>query len=240
MLSCNNYFVVIPAGGCGQRFSQEHPKQYKKINDLTILEHTLLIFLSDKRVKKLILCLQENDTFFLKSHLANHPKLHRTTAGGTRAESVYNGLVFLSKMAKPEDWVIVHDAVRPCLHPMDLNKLIEVVSDHPVGGILAQPISDTIKKTNRDNQIEQTVDRSFLWGAQTPQVFRLQMLTQALEFCFNKGIEPTDEASALEELSCCPIVVQAKYPNPKLTTLNDWAVIEYLLCSHKEKKLCSE
>jgi len=240
MLSHNQYFVVIPAGGSGQRFGHERPKQYKKVNGQTILEHTLSIFLFDRCVEKLVICLQEEDKLFSQSHLAKHPKLLYANAGATRAESVYNGIVLLSELAHDQDWIIVHDAVRPCLHRHDLNKLVNTVSNHSVGGILAQPIHDTVKKVNANQEIEQTIDRNTLWAAQTPQIFRLQMLRQALEFCFENGVQPTDEAFALEKWMQIPLVVQAAHPNPKLTTLSDLATIEHLLSMNKIEELCSE
>jgi len=221
-------WIVIPAGGTGDRFSQARPKQYWSLCGKTILEHTLSVFLNQSWVKKIIIAVADNDRYFEQLSTLNHPAIIRVSGGSTRAQSVTNALRHVQQAALSTDWVLVHDAVRPCLDKHDLQALLQL-QDDPVGGILAAKVTDTIKKVNHDLHIMETVDRQMLWQAQTPQMFRYGMLLQALSQVERAGAHITDEAHAIQLLGYMPHVVPAHYPNPKLTYTADLAYISSLL-----------
>lgn len=212
-------WVVIPAAGIGQRYGDK-PKQYLQVINQTILEHTIEKFYA---AKKIVVALSEKDAFFSTLGCASHPKVQTVIGGATRAQSVTHALVALKDTACGEDWVIVHDAVRPCLATQDLNYLVLSLKDDPVGGILATPVKDTLKEVS-DNLFK-TVSRENLWQAQTPQMFRYELLLKALA----QSLNVTDEAQAIEILGLKPQVVAAQYPNPKLTYAEDLPYIEWLL-----------
>lgn len=221
-------WIVIPAGGTGDRFSQAKPKQYWPLCGKTILEHTLSVFLNHSWVKRIVVAVADNDRYFEQLTTLNHPIIIRVGGGNTRAQSVTNALRHIQQEALPTDWVLVHDAVRPCLDKRDLQVLLQL-QDDPVGGILAAKVTDTIKKVNHDLHIMETVDREMLWQAQTPQMFRHGMLLQALSQVERVGANITDEAHAIQLLGYTPRVVPAHYPNPKLTYTADLAYISSLL-----------
>lgn len=230
---CQDKWVIIPNAGNGQRFGEKLPKQYTCIQEKTVIEHTLSIFLEREDIHRIIVPLSEDDYYFEKLPLAQHPKVQTIQGGKTRAESVFNALLSLKSIAKPQEWVLVHDAVRPCLHERDLNALIEALQEDKVGGILATPVADTLK-LGENQHIQQTVSRTNLWHALTPQLFRYQPLLDALQLCKNKGLMVTDEASAIEEAGGCPKLVSASYPNPKLTFEKDLKLIALLLTLEQE------
>ncbi len=223
-----HYWVIIPGAGMGSRFAHHQPKQYVKVVEKTILEHSIDCFLSQPWVKKIIMVLAENDTVFSQLPIAQHPKIVRVPGGLQRHISVNNALTYLKNQAAPDDWVLVHDAVRPCLHAEDLLRLVQTVSHSPVGGILAMPAQDTLKLVV-ESHIQHTIPRAQIWHAQTPQMFRLAPLIAAMQHCEQSGFTVTDEASAIEQSGHQPIVVEAHFPNPKLTTFKDLAYIEGLL-----------
>ena len=149
--------------------------------------------------------------------------------GIERCDSVLNGLQMLSSMAEPDDWVMVHDAARPCVRKEDINHLIEIVADHPIGGILALPVSDTIKRGNKNNSISTTVDRKGLWHALTPQMFRLSTLRLALSGCRSNDKVVTDEAQAIEICGNHPLLIEGHPDNIKVTHNYDLALAELYL-----------
>ncbi len=222
-----SYWVVIPAAGLGSRFSQQRPKQYWRVAGLPLLEHTLGLFINQTWVKGVIVAISDNDPYFKQLSPSIQRQVTTVTGGDSRAQSVMNALKHISLYAQVNDWVLVHDAVRPCLHNRDLEALRQLHTD-PVGGILAKRVVDTLKRVNADHQISQTIEREGLWHAQTPQMFRLGLLTQALEK--ESSLQTiTDEASAIEALGHMPRVVSSLYPNPKLTYSADLAYIAHLL-----------
>lgn len=220
-------WVIIPAAGSGQRFQQVVPKQYTLIHNKTILEYSAEIFLKLPQINKVVIGISPHDQFIADLNLQHHPKIQLVLGGATRAETVLNALHYLGSQVGSDDWILVHDAVRPCLHLNDLTNLIAQLQLDEVGGILASPVVDTLKKL-QNNQV-QTLDRTHLWRALTPQMFRFQKLKTALSHCLAQNIAITDEASALENYGCSIKLVQAQYANPKLTYQDDLQFIKHLL-----------
>ncbi|MCS5711191.1 2-C-methyl-D-erythritol 4-phosphate cytidylyltransferase [Candidatus Berkiella aquae] len=220
------YWIVIPAAGFGSRFGQEKPKQYWSLHGKTILEHTLNLFVEQPWVKQIIVAVAESDPYFKQLSLTHH-KIKWVVGGETRSQSVMNALTYLPLSAQ-NDWVLVHDAARACLDERDLYALLEL-RDDTVGGILASPAADTLKKVDGKNQIVQTINRNEIWLAQTPQMFRVHLLKKALEKAKASDYTITDEASAIEYLGYTPCVVEAQFPNPKLTYAADLKYVEFLL-----------
>lgn len=224
----NNHWIVIPAAGIGERFAGKLPKQYIKINDKTILQHSIERFIDKPWVKKIIVPIAKSDSFFATLSFINHPKIVCILGGEMRMHSVMNALMYLEGVAQNQDWVLVHDAVRSCLHDEDVDNLLYTLKDDCVGGLLCSKVIDTIKFCQH-HKILHTVDRAPLWQALTPQMFRFEILNNAFKHCLANGMTITDESSAIEQLGLTPTVVEIKHPNPKLTFANDLAIFSSLL-----------
>ena len=160
------------------------------------------------------------------------PKVTTTPGGGERSHSVRNGLAALAGRAAADDWVLVHDAARPCVARQDVDRLLDRVQSHAVGGILAAPAADTLKRTGENKEIIQTVDRTSLWRALTPQMFRYGRLCEALDKAHGDGRTPTDESQALESLGERPLVVEGSTTNLKITSADDLVIAVALLAAH--------
>lgn len=242
--------TIITAAGFGSRMDETIPKQYLKILDKTLLEHSLAPFLQQDLISEIIIAHSPEDRFIHQLKLPDRIKL--VHGGTTRAKSVFNALVNLDE----DDYVLVHDSARCCLHQEDLLNLLNLfraafnLTDFPKnqtnrwqystdftekfrqnGVILAEPVVDTIKQTVAKNsqQILTSVDRDLLWKAMTPQFFNVKKLKQGLEFAFKNNLEITDEASALELLGLAPLLLKNKYPNFKITFSSDLKLAQYLL-----------
>lgn len=226
------YWVIIPAAGSGTRFNQTIPKQYLKIHGKSLLTYTIENFLANPLIHKIFLPLS-HDSLFDTLSVADHPKIQKIAGGETRMLSVKNALDALKEFAAATDWVLVHDAVRPCLHPDDLTTLIDTLKDDEVGGILGNPICDTVKSVS-GGTITRTIDRTLLWHATTPQMFRYGILMDAINYCLSSETQVTDEASAIEQLGYNPKMVTAAHPNPKLTHERDQSYIAMLLTEKNE------
>jgi 2-C-methyl-D-erythritol 4-phosphate cytidylyltransferase len=161
------------------------------------------------------------------------PKVMTATGGGERSHSVRNGLAALSGHAAAEDWVLVHDAARPCVSRQDVDRLLDRVQSHAVGGLLAAPAADTLKRAGESKEIIQTIDRSSLWRALTPQMFRYGRLCEALDRAHGDGRSPTDEAQALEWMGERPIVVEGSTTNLKITSADDLVIAAALMAAHR-------
>jgi len=155
--------------------------------------------------------------------------LIRADGGKERCHSVLNGLNALSDSALTDDWVLVHDAARPCVRQQDLRLLIDTLADHAVGGLLGRPVHDTIKKTDARGVVTGTVERDCLWHAYTPQMFRYGLLRAALTKALEDGYEVTDEASAMEHAGHRPLMVEGHADNIKITRPEDLPLAEYYL-----------
>ncbi|MEX0951179.1 MAG: 2-C-methyl-D-erythritol 4-phosphate cytidylyltransferase [Gammaproteobacteria bacterium] len=223
------YWAVIPAAGIGSRFGSGQPKQYVQLLGKTLLEHTLLRFCEHERIHGVVVPLAENDTWWPTLAIARHPKIQTVAGGRERMHSVLNGLSQLQTQANADDWVLVHDAARPCIRMSDISLLIEQLAAHPVGGILGWPVRDTMKRGDAADEITATVDRSGLWHALTPQMFRLQDLQQALEKVNASNTLVTDEAQAMELQGLQPGLVAGAPDNIKVTLAADLVLAELYL-----------
>lgn len=224
----SEFHALVPAAGFGARMGSELPKQYLPLAGKPMIWHALSTLCACPDLTTVFVVLAPADTQFHTydwSHLGD--KLQPLYCGGeTRAESVANGL--LASEVEPDDWMLVHDAARPCLTQAHLAKLIAELRDDAVGGILAVPVADTLKRADAAQRIECTEPREKLWQAQTPQMFRAGLLMQALQQCRSV----TDEASAIEALGLQPKLVAADSTNFKVTYPQDIRLAELIL---KEK-----
>lgn len=216
------FWVVIPAAGIGSRMRADRPKQYLQLAGRAILEHTLDCFLDHPRLKGLVLSLAADDPFWPALPCATDPRIQRVEGGAERADSVLAGLLCLVELgAQAGDWVLVHDAARPNLARSDLDRLLAELADDPVGGLLAVPARDTLKRIGADGRVAETVDRSLIWQAYTPQMFRFAALHRALADALVAGVAVTDEASALEWAGQAPKLVEGRADNLKITRPED-------------------
>ncbi|RMJ02154.1 2-C-methyl-D-erythritol 4-phosphate cytidylyltransferase [Marinobacter litoralis] len=227
----SDLWLVVPAAGIGQRMKAECPKQYLKISDRFILDITLSRLLDNAPFKGCMVPLNSRDQWWPDSESANDDRIQTCTGGNERADSVLSALHALDGQADDNDWVLVHDAARPCLHPHDLSNLIDTLFEHPVGGLLAAPVADTLKLAGRgaEPEVEETVDRSQLWRALTPQMFRFGALKSALELCLKSGHGVTDESSAMEFSGNMPLLVEGRADNLKITVPSDLGLAEFIL-----------
>lgn len=218
--------AVVPAAGIGRRMQTECPKQYLHIGDKTILEHAVASLMAHPRVGQAIVAVSLNDTYFSSLPLASDPRVTVVTGGEKRVDSVLAGL----QAAGDGKWVLVHDAARPCLHPDDLENLLAITASSKVGGILAAPVHDTVKRGEPGKaRIAHTVDREDLWHALTPQLFPLELLRSCLLRALDEGATITDEASALEYYGFHPELMSARADNIKVTGPEDLALAAFYL-----------
>jgi 2-C-methyl-D-erythritol 4-phosphate cytidylyltransferase len=230
------YYLIIPATGVGSRMNSNIPKQYLKLdNGLTLLDKTLETLLNINYIEKVVLAFNEVDTFFKDSKFAKHPKLLPSVIGGKeRYHSVFNALLSLEKIASDDDFILVHDSIRPLIKKNDVINLIEQLKDDKVGGLLAIKIVDTLKKTNKDT-IE-TIDRTNLYGAQTPQMYRFKYLKKALQQTIDNNITITDETQAIEQLNLKPKIIIGSKENIKITYPEDLALANFFLYDTTKNK----
>lgn len=223
-------WAVVPAGGSGSRFAAPTPKQYQLLAGKSVLEHTLTRLLHVSDELHISVAISDTDQYWDKLDISNHPRISKVSAGKERADSVLSGLRSLQGQAAPEDWVLVHDAARPCVLISDIKRLMNAVAEHSVGGILASAVTDTLKRCDDNDTIVETTDRSRLFQAQTPQAFRYQQLLKALQSaCADPECVVTDEASALEYMGFKPLVVNGSRSNIKITYSEDLLMAEAIL-----------
>lgn len=218
------FWVVIPAAGSGNRMGTAVPKQYLELAGRTVIEHTLERLTSHPLISGIVVALAERDKTWSSLSLASDRPLITVTGGEDRHLSVLSALRRLGEMAHPADWVLVHDAARPCLRRSDLDRLIAMLQEHPVGGLLGVPVSDTLKRVDARGDVVETLARDGVWRAQTPQMFRLATLTRALEAAVANGIAVTDEAGAMEHAGHAPRMVEGHADNIKITAPGDLAL----------------
>lgn len=230
----NRIWVVVPAAGRGQRFGAVIPKQYAPLVGAPMLIRTLDRLLAHPNIAGAMVVLAAHDPHWPGlTELEGKPV--RTCIGGEeRADSVLAGLRALADLVSEHDWIMVHDAARPCVRHHDLDALIEQGTRHPDGAILAAPVRDTMKQGAPGGRIEKTLPRAELWRALTPQLFRYGALCGALQQVLNDpALKPgiTDEASAIEAVGGRPLLVVGDDDNIKVTTLHDLALAEFILTS---------
>jgi len=220
-----NYHVLIPAAGSGSRMGGAMPKQYLPLLGFPLIHHTLAVFLAHPAIARVWVVLSADDAFWPDER---HDKLGVLRCGGeTRAASVLNGLQAISGSIAEDDWVLVHDAARPCLAPALLDKLLAELTHDPVGGLLAVPVADTLKRADAAGRVAHTEQREGLWRAQTPQMFRYGLLRGALQTMGTAT--PTDEAQAIEFLGHAPRLVAGDNHNLKVTYPEDLLMAELIL-----------
>jgi 2-C-methyl-D-erythritol 4-phosphate cytidylyltransferase len=229
------YSVVVPAAGVGKRMKTDCPKQYLHIAGKTIIEHTLTNLLEHSQVQRVIVVLNPNDTLFAQLPIASHPCIEVVEGGQERCDSVLAGLNCLTD---DEEWVLVHDAARPCFAATDLTALLQLAEQGSMGGILATPVRDTMKravdvKVNGQNIIKKTESREHLWHALTPQFFKLATLKKALNIAIQQKTNITDEASAMELLGEKVMLVEGCASNIKITQPEDLLLAEFYLTQNK-------
>ena len=229
MQKIDKYWLVIPAAGIGKRMESDIPKQYVSVHGKTVIEHTIDNFIGRKEIENICISISESDTHWSTLPISKNKKMITTIGGNQRYESVYNGLCALQDKANDDDWVIVHDAVRPCLKKSIIDRLITDISSHDVGGILALPCFETMKRVNNNQQVEETINREIIWRAQTPQIFKYKKLLLAIEKAINENILITDEAMAMELSNYKPIVIMGDEKNIKITHKDDLKHLELFL-----------
>jgi len=225
----HRYFALVPAAGSGSRLGSATPKQYLPLAGRPMLHHTLSRLAANARIEHVFLVLSPGDSAFRDADFRDlASRVQPLYCGGeTRAASVYNGLIAARDAIAGDDWVLVHDAARPCLSPGAVDRLIDEVGDDEAGGLLAIPVADTLKRANGDTRVETTERREGLWQAQTPQMFRYGFLVEALRRSGAGGI--TDEASAIERLGLKPRLVMGELRNLKVTYPQDLELAEMIL-----------
>lgn len=221
------HFALLPAAGVGTRMGAVYPKQYLDIHGRPMIWHAIRVFDSHPAIAQVYVVISPEDGWWGGYDWSAFSRLTVLRRGGsTRAASVLNGLEAMAGEARPEDWVLVHDAARPCLSRALLDKLFAEVDGDGVGGILATPVADTLKREGVAGRIRETVSREKLWGAQTPQMFPYGLLSRALG---QAGTAVTDEASAVEALGLSPRLVESDLTNLKVTYPRDLEVAAWLL-----------
>lgn len=227
------FIVVVPAAGVGKRMQASCPKQYLTLNEQTILSHTINRLLSHKNIAKVILAISDDDDYFMQTALLDNPNIIKVSGGEERVDSVLSGLQAINEL----DWVLVHDAARPCITHEDIDKLISQCLEKNTGGILAAPVVDTMKLAiNKNDQVEQvdkTIDRSHLWHAFTPQMFKAKELKEAIIQAKEKGLVITDEASAIESVGLPCLLISGRRDNIKITRPEDLVLASFYLNQQK-------
>ncbi|MCP1439866.1 2-C-methyl-D-erythritol 4-phosphate cytidylyltransferase [Erwinia persicina] len=225
--------AVVPAAGVGSRMQAACPKQYLRINGKSVLEHAIDGLLAHPQVNQIIVAITPEDPWFFTLPVAKDPRVRWVAGGKERADSVLAGL-----QAAPEArWVLVHDAARPCLHPDDLHRLLAITATSRIGGILAAPVRDTMKRAEPGSPaIAHTVEREALWHALTPQLFPLELLRSCLQRALQEGASITDEASALEYCGYHPELIVGRSDNIKVTRPEDLALAAFYLTQLHNKE----
>lgn len=221
------FWAVVPAAGVGKRMQSDRPKQYLELAGKTVIEQTLTRLLGAQVFSAIAVAVSDEDPYWPELELSRHPRVVTAPGGKERADSVLSALKSLRGQADDNDWVLVHDAARPCITSGDIHKLIDTLADDEVGGILALSSHDTLKDVQGD-AIVGTLDRRHIWRALTPQMFRYGMLRAALiETEGNPAV--TDEASALELKGLNPKIVEGRSDNIKITRPEDLALATFYL-----------
>lgn len=224
------HFAIVPAAGSGSRMAASRPKQYLSLLGRPLIHHALSVLCAAPAIDAVFVVLSVDDAeWATHDWSALGPRLRPLFCGGaTRADSVLGGLRAIAGEAAAGDWVLVHDAARPCLAPWHVDKLVRELAHDEVGGLLAVPVADTLKRADEHRHVRETVPRDSLWQAQTPQMFRVSLLQRALA---QAGPEVTDEASAVEALGLQPLLVEGAWENLKITWPADFGLAERLLAS---------
>jgi len=230
-------WAVVPAAGIGARMNSVIPKQYLQLQGKPVLAHTLQRLLELPLICKIVVALsaeelQSVDSYWQQLQINDNPRIHVCAGADSRQGSVFNALDVLAEQAHDDDWVLVHDAVRPCVRISDINRLISAVEHHPAGGLLAAPIRDTLKLASENSgadSVQATLDRRHIWAALTPQMFRYGLLRKALQHALSSGLEITDESSAIEASGYKPLLIRGNPDNIKITHPEDLMLASAIL-----------
>jgi 2-C-methyl-D-erythritol 4-phosphate cytidylyltransferase len=227
MIQSTKFWGIVPAAGVGKRMQSARPKQYLELAGATVIEQTLTRLLSADVFEAISVAISSEDPYWPELKISRHSRILTSAGGKERADSVLSGLNSISDRALDDDWVLVHDAARPCITAEDIHKLINNLVKDDVGGILALSSHDTLKNVH-EGRIAGTLDRTHVWRALTPQMFRYGMLKSALE-APKVNIAITDEASALELSGFQPKIVEGRPDNIKITRPEDLALAQFYL-----------
>ena len=222
-------WAVVPAAGQGRRVGGAVPKQYLEIAGMPVLVHSLNRLAAVQQIDAIFVGISKTDRHWHKLPLPPGMQVACYTGGQSRAETVWLGLQALQECASADDWVLVHDAARPCVQVEAIDTLISAVVPSLEGGLLAVPVTDTIKVANQDSTAKQTMDRRMLWRAQTPQLFRFSVLYTALQAVVHDLESISDESAAVEKLGLKPLIVQSDERNIKITNSKDLQLAEFFL-----------
>ena len=219
------HWLIIPAAGIGSRMAAELPKQYLKIHDKSILQITIEAMASSKCFEGVFVGLNQDDRYFASLSIECEAPVITYIGGTERAETVLAGLEALAPLAASDDWIWVHDAARPLISQNEIDELEDELRKSDIGALLVLPCTDTMKLQSCDGDLK-TVDRSTLWRAQTPQVFRYSLINEALKTGLSENWVITDESSAMEQAGFTPRLVAGKGTNIKVTHPEDLATAE--------------
>lgn len=222
--------AIVPAGGSGARYGAKVPKQYSVIAGRTVIEHSLRALQSCAAIEHIFVNVQDDDARAEELAATMPDVAFLRCAGATRSQTVQAALSAISKLVKRDAWVLVHDAARPCVLAADVMRLMESAGAHAVGGLLATPVADTLKRGTDQNEIAETISRENMWRAQTPQMFRYETLVHAL----NASPDVTDEAQAIEALGMMPLLVAGSANNIKITLPEDAELAEFYLTRERK------
>lgn len=225
-------WLVVPAAGQGRRMGADRPKQYLELDGRPVLAHTLARLHAAFPGARLCLCLDSDDDRFEPAWVP-FAEWRRVTGGAERVDSVANALAAIAAEAGNDDLVLVHDVARPCVTVADLQRLRAALTDDPVGGLLAAPVADTMKRDDGAERVASTEPRAGLWHALTPQGFRFGLLRRALAAALEAGVTVTDEASAVEALGLAPRLVSGRRDNLKITHPEDLALAGQILAAQR-------
>jgi len=226
---------AVPAAGSGSRMGSSVPKQYLDIAGRRLAEHTLDALLAAGCIHEVVVAIAPDDALWHTLPGTLRGRVRAVHGGDDRAASVLNALAGFSRRPAPGDWVLVHDMARPCVRPERIRSMIDELGRDEVGGLLALPLVDTLKRADTAQRVRETVDRSALWRAQTPQVFRFGVLERALREARAAGATITDEAMAVERLGLAPRLLTGSADNIKVTIADDMELADYYLSRRRGK-----
>lgn len=229
------YWAIVPAAGSGSRMGSATPKQYLSLRGKTVLEHTLERLTGHPRIAATVLVIAAADRDWprLAGNFAGQSLLI-AHGGAERCHSVLNGLRALAEHAAARDWVLVHDAARPCVRRRDIDTLLEKLHEHQLGGLLGIRVTDTIKRADPQDNVVGTVQREGLWRALTPQMFRYESLMHSMQSALDLNLMVTDEAAAMEAAGYAPLMVEGHADNIKITRPQDLVLAELFLRQQEE------
>lgn len=228
-------WVIVPAAGVGARMGGTTPKQYLPLAGQTVLAQTLQRLAQLPGLGRIVVALHPEDPCWQAQSLPPRLPLSTCAGGRERSDSVLNALQSLQGLAEEQDWVLVHDAVRPCVRLNDIARLLQEIEAHPCGGLLAVPVSSTLKRSDAAGDIVATLPRDHVWQAATPQAFRLAALRQALQAAVQAAVAITDEASAMELAGHAPRLVRGSADNIKITYPEDLVLAELILAAQQRE-----